>query len=234
MRDHPNEDWLKPELLDADQGESWMLTYTDTVTLILTLFVVILTFANFENQTAKVEAVETDGEQSVLPQDTSFIPIEQLKLLQARLEKEKQEKIDDMRKQVDALLNEPGVTSRTSDEGVLLDLDSSILFATGSADLATDSAGLLDHAAGIVQKTSFNIVVEGHTDNQPIYGGAFASNWELSSARAIAVLERLRSLGVDQGRMRAVAYAETKPVSTNATEEGRASNRRVSILLLAE
>jgi chemotaxis protein MotB len=75
------------------------------------------------------------------------------------------------------------------------------------------------------------INVEGYTDNQPIRNGLFPSNWELSAARATAVVRALEREGVDPARLSATGYGENRPVGDNATEEGRAQNRRVVLVV---
>ena len=75
------------------------------------------------------------------------------------------------------------------------------------------------------------IYIEGHTDNRPIKTAQFPSNWELGAARATSVLHFLASQQIDANRMRAVTYADTKPLADNATEQGRQRNRRVNIVI---
>ncbi len=78
------------------------------------------------------------------------------------------------------------------------------------------------------------IRLEGHTDSRPIHNDRFQNNWELSSARSIAVLELLaRRFGIAPGRMAVAGYADTAPLSSNDTEEGRARNRRVDVVVLS-
>jgi chemotaxis protein MotB len=74
-----------------------------------------------------------------------------------------------------------------------------------------------------------DVAVEGHTDDRPILGGPFHSNWELAAARANAVTRYLLSQGFNPRRLRSVSYADTHPVADNATESGRAENRRVNL-----
>ncbi|HUO66073.1 MAG TPA: OmpA family protein, partial [Gammaproteobacteria bacterium] len=73
------------------------------------------------------------------------------------------------------------------------------------------------------------ISVEGHTDNVPVQGGPFPSNWDLASARANAVARYLLEQGFEPSRLQSVSYADTRPVASNDTEEGRAANRRVEL-----
>ena len=82
--------------------------------------------------------------------------------------------------------------------------------------------------------SDFPITIEGHTDNVPIATVQFPSNWELSAVRATTVLRLFNERGVGAERLTAIGYGETRPVETNITAEGRARNRRVSILIDSE
>jgi chemotaxis protein MotB len=111
-------------------------------------------------------------------------------------------------------------------------LTDSLLFSSGSATLESQGAPLLTEIAALLNVDHVHpIAVEGNTDNVPITGGAFPSNWELSTARASSVVRFLIAKGVDSQRLSAVGYAEQHPIATNATPTGRALNRRVEIVL---
>lgn len=114
-----------------------------------------------------------------------------------------------------------------------------ILFDSGEAVLQPAGEAVLKKIAGILaQHPTLKIHVIGHTDNVPIRAGArsrFASNWELSTARALAAVRFLtESAGVDPRRLGAVGYGEFRPLADNATSEGRAQNRRIAITILAD
>jgi chemotaxis protein MotB len=108
-----------------------------------------------------------------------------------------------------------------------------ILFASGSATIGADGKDALRLVAEALRSVSGkSIRVEGHTDNVPTgAGGAFASNWDLSSARALAVVRFLQQSGVDPTRLAAIGYGEFQPLSANDTPEGRSLNRRIEIVL---
>ncbi len=111
-------------------------------------------------------------------------------------------------------------------------LTDSLLFPSGSATLDPRGEPLLGEIAQLLNIDHVHpVAVEGNTDNVPISGGAFASNWELSTARASSVVRFLISQNVDPQRLSAVGYAEQHPVASNATAAGRALNRRVEIVL---
>jgi chemotaxis protein MotB len=111
-------------------------------------------------------------------------------------------------------------------------LTDSLLFSSGSAALESQGQPLLTEIAALLNVDHVHpIAVEGNTDNVPITGGAFPSNWELSTARASSVVRFLIARGVDSQRLSAVGYAEQHPIATNSTPAGRALNRRVEIVL---
>jgi chemotaxis protein MotB len=111
-------------------------------------------------------------------------------------------------------------------------LTDSLLFSSGSATLESQGQPLLTEIAALLNVDHVHpIAVEGNTDNVPITGGAFPSNWELSTARASSVVRFLIAKGVDSQRLSAVGYAEQHPIATNSTPTGRALNRRVEIVL---
>ena len=111
-------------------------------------------------------------------------------------------------------------------------LTDSLLFSSGSATLESQGQPLLTEIAALLNVDHVHpIAVEGNTDNVPITGGAFPSNWELSTARASSVVRFLIARGVDSQRLSAVGYAEQHPIATNSTPAGRALNRRVEIVL---
>lgn len=115
--------------------------------------------------------------------------------------------------------------------GVQLEVNDKILFAEGSARLKPGGKRMLSDLAQVLLTHKGLISVEGHTDNRPISSAQFPSNWELSSGRATTVTRHLISHGLDPKKLRTVAYADTRPLETNATNQGRTRNRRVSLTL---
>src|SRR5437764_3403645 len=109
-----------------------------------------------------------------------------------------------------------------------------VLFDPGQADLRPEGREVVDKIAAALGKLPNRISVEGHTDNTPI-SGRYPSNWELSTARATTVLrELIERHGIDPARLQAAGYAEERPVAGNDTPEGRAANRRVELVVLAD
>lgn len=112
-------------------------------------------------------------------------------------------------------------------------LKDKILFASGSAVLGAEGKDALRRVAEALRGVGGKVVrVEGHTDNVPTgTGGPFPSNWELSTARALAVVHALRDAGVDPTRLSGAGFAEFQPIAPNSTPEGRSLNRRIEIVL---
>ncbi|HHH43645.1 MAG TPA: flagellar motor protein MotD [Gammaproteobacteria bacterium] len=114
-----------------------------------------------------------------------------------------------------------------------VEIKSSILFDSGSARLSQQSVPVLRKLAEKIQPLDNVIHVEGFTDNVPISNFEFASNWELSAARAASVVHLFTGLGVDPRRMAAIGYGEYRPVASNDSAEGRAKNRRVVLVIMS-
>jgi chemotaxis protein MotB len=139
---------------------------------------------------------------------------------------------------LDSLINSSDLktTADTSIEerGLVISFDSNLFFDSGKADIKEDIKAELINIAAILNEVDHYIRVEGHTDNVGINTAKYSSNWQLSSARAVNVVQFLIEQGhVDPTRLSAVGYGEYRPIASNDTEEGRAKNRRVDILILS-
>ena len=126
------------------------------------------------------------------------------------------------------------VAIRLEARGLVISLREAGFFASGDDAVSTSSLPALGKIAGIVAELPQPVRLEGHTDSMPIHNSRFRSNWELSTARAIAVLELLTGrYRIPRELMAVAGYAENVPADTNETETGRAHNRRVDLVLLS-
>ena len=156
------------------------------------------------------------------------------KALQAQKE---QQALEALKRRVDALAKAAGLKGRVktmvTQRGLVIQiLTDKVFFASGSADLQPAAFNLLDKIAKVVAgERKHPIIVEGHTDSQPIAGSQYPSNWELSGARAAAVVRDLTGNGVMARRVSLAGYADQEPIATNTTPVGRSKNRRVDIVL---
>jgi chemotaxis protein MotB len=107
-----------------------------------------------------------------------------------------------------------------------------VFFDSGQAVLKPPAVNLLDKLGDVLSaEKTHPIVVEGHTDSQPIATSQYPSNWELSGARASAVIRAFSTDGVPRGRLSGALYGAENPTASNATAEGRSRNRRVDVIL---
>ena len=109
-----------------------------------------------------------------------------------------------------------------------------VFFATDSATLGKVGDQVVDPIAGVITGAPNDVAVEGYTDNQPIYGGPYDSNWQLSAARAANAAQRLATVdGIAEARLSAVGYGDTHPLVPDTSPANQAENRRVDVVILA-
>jgi chemotaxis protein MotB len=197
---------------ESQQDELWLISYADMLTLLIGFFVLII----------------------------ASVPLKraQFERIAAALTGARQAPLEDLRDKVDALIArtpelKDKVTTRDDAEGLGIEFRDALLFDSGSARLRDVAQPAIGEIARLLQGLPNRpVIVEGHTDEVPINTASFHSNWELSSQRAINVLQALTASGVPRDRMSARAYADTRPLQSKAemdVEQRRASNRRVVI-----
>lgn len=117
------------------------------------------------------------------------------------------------------------------DGRMVVQLPTDILFPSGSAQLSADGKKQMQEVGAVLTQIDRDFQIEGHTDSDPISTERFPSNWELASARAITVLNVLEGAGVSKQKLSVAGLADTHPVASNETKEGKAENRRIEIVL---
>lgn len=142
---------------------------------------------------------------------------------------------DDLKKNIQSKFSDArNINIIREPRGLLIRLNDTVLFDRGSDIIKSKALNILDKIAGILKDQTNSIRIEGHTDNLPIKTDKFPSNWELSTARAVNIIKYLvTAQHFDPNRLSAVGYGEYVPISDNDTEAGRASNRRVDIVVLS-
>jgi chemotaxis protein MotB len=213
---------------------AWVVTFGDMMSLLLCFFVLLLSFSTMEAEKFKVVAGylrEAFGVQR--KHHYTEMPSGQL-IVAAGAESSSYEGItlfEKIQVMVTEVEVEETVEAEIADDGVRLKIKGEALFAAGEAGLQGELLAFLSEVAELARTEDVRLIVEGHSDDRPISTARFPSNWELSSARAGAVVRWLTEEGgVPAHRIQAVGYAETRPVAPNDTAEGRAQNRRVEIL----
>lgn len=139
----------------------------------------------------------------------------------------------DLEKALAPLIDEKLVVIKRADMWIEVQINSDILFPTGSAALAPQAQDTVSKLAGVLATVPNSVRVEGYTDDRPINTYQFPSNWELSSARAASVVHLFVRDGIPPERLAMIGYGEFRPIGDNATVEGRNSNRRVLLIILA-
>lgn len=155
-----------------------------------------------------------------------------LSALQASLQG-KEQAVDKLRQELESMNIKLEETSR----GLTMTIVDSLLYSPGQSEFSDGGKDLVARVAGILKEQFPNreLLVEGHTDNQPIVHSGWRSNWELGAARSLTMLHELVDVhGMDPALVSAASYGEFRPASTNATPEGRKSNRRAVIVILPE
>lgn len=226
-----------------EEEETWFATYLDMMTLLLVLMLVMLAFAGSGEGTGqdggglqgRLQSVFSGGA-GVLPGaqkvgDGTGIESGQMgeeggvgALGEHTLTHNNQAwqhlDLSALGDDIDVILEEEAVSFR---------INSEILFSSGQADLSLAGLTVLKKLVPIFKQNDMLITVEGHTDSVPIRSARFPSNWELSGARAGSVVRYLEANGIDSSRLRAVGYADTRPIDDNSHAAGRANNRRVEL-----
>ncbi|WP_338848424.1 flagellar motor protein MotD [Massilia sp. W12] len=232
----------KPEE-PPENRERWLVSYADFITLLFAFFVVMYAISSVNEGKYKILSDALGSEFGAAragqpgPDTIPLITPQQI-ASRKRSEAIKRERIAmtqmarNLQKVLAPLEKEGKVRVTQGVRGVSVEINASVLFAPGEARLSPESDQTLRLVATVMSEDEHAIQVEGHTDNLPIANALFASNWELSSARASAVVRLFIEAGVDEKRMSAVGHAATRPVADNNQAEGRARNRRVNITIL--
>ncbi|KAB7771909.1 flagellar motor protein MotD [Xanthomonas maliensis] len=152
----------------------------------------------------------------------------------ARAQKQLDTVAAQLSKTLSPLIDKQLITVRRRDLWIEVEINSDILFGTGSAVLASNARGTLATLASVLRDAPNGVRVEGYTDNKPIATAQFPSNWELSAARAASVVHLFADEGMDPQRLAMVGYGEFRARADNSTEAGRNANRRVVLIILAD
>lgn len=242
---------------ETQQRERWLVSYADFITLLFAFFVVMYSMSSVNEGKYKVlsETLEgvfnapartlqpiTLGDEGGTTESQAaeevLAPVTVRPSDPAGMEARRSETLKQIAEALAAEF-EPmmalGLVSvNRTDQWVELALRDSLLFSSGEAEPHYDAFPVLKSVAAILGKHDNAVLVEGFTDDRPIRGSRYSSNWELSAARAATVVRLMVNEGLDPRRLAAVGYGEYQPVARNDTAEGRKRNRRVVLLVSRE
>ncbi|MGO1503176.1 MAG: flagellar motor protein MotD [Marinobacter sp.] len=245
----------RPHQDDLHNKERWLISYADFITLLFAFFVVMYSVSSVNEGKYKVLSETLTGvfnapqrsfqpievgdqpprpdvgsSDDIIPPVVTEAPRNSEQDTQART-RALSAMADQLAMAFDDLISRGVVTLETSDQWLALNLPDSLLFGSGDAEPHYDAFDVIDKIAGVLKNRDNALKVEGFTDNQPIRTSRFPSNWELSAARAAAVVRMLGMDGIEPERMAAVGYGQHQPIARNDTKEGRRRNRRVVLLI---
>lgn len=207
--------------------EPWLISYADMMTLLFGFFVLMYTLA----------ASESSG-------SWERIRLEMSKHFGGTYADRYKDIKDDIKQLFGKEQLREQIKIESTPEGLKITFRSHLLFAPGRAKFSPRVEGLINATAEVVhrkhQRQKFTLIIEGHTDDTPMRGGRFSSNWDLSSARAISMLSKFEQLNFPMKDIEVRAYGETRPVAKNRNELGepikdnQAKNRRVVLRLVSK
>ncbi len=242
--------------MDSTNQDRWTVSYADFITVLFAFFVVLFASAYQENRSIKKVSnaihygfVDLESFSSTANDAGAMHPqIPMNRLVSTHLSRdEKSAKsdrmaatgidIDALRRQLEAAigreLKDGQVTMSVTPEGFVISLKDLGFFDSGQAVLRPGAADKIEQIAKVLSQHGFYLRVEGHSDDQPIHTSQFDSNWELSTARAMAVLTLLiGQSGLDPERISLAGYGQYRPIADNATPDGRKMNRRVDLVVV--
>lgn len=234
--------------------ERWLVSYADFVTLLFAFFVVMYSISQVSESKYRVLSetmtqIFNEPKRSLEPIQVGEIsrsgqptPIAADGQSQKPLENEGAfnktadlpQLSDQFSEQFADLIDDKVVQVNSNEYWLQLSLNNSILFSLGSVQPKVEAKVVLEKVADLLRNFNNPIQVEGYTDNLAVNSIQFPSNWELSSARAAAVVKILSDSGIAPQRLAAVGYGEYHPIAENSTPEGRAQNRRVVLMIARE
>ena len=228
--------------------ERWLVSYADFITLLFAFFVVMYSVSQVsENKHRQLSEtlMEAFSPRSMKPIQVGELSRSPATSVIELPFGEVRELVEDEKEGLDSLEQLSGIFSEefgsliddrliqvySNEFWLQIEVQDSILFASGSAEPSVQAQEIFARIADILQDREHPIQVEGHTDNVPINSVSFPSNWELSAARAAAMVKLLEREGVSAERLSAVGYGEHQPAASNDTAQGRAQNRRVALMI---
>jgi chemotaxis protein MotB len=212
-------------------ADRWMVSYADLVTLLFAFFTTL--YASSTIDSAKMAPVASSIQEAFAPTASNTAGTTADVTLAASAQPPADDLQNRLRRLLGTALAEGRIELIRDPRGLVLSLPDDATFAVGSADATIEARSLIDTVGGAIRSANNAIRIEGHTDNVPIKTTKYDSNWELSTARAAAVVIYLvNTVGIDAARLSAAGYGEFHPRGPNTTAEGRARNRRVDLVIL--
>lgn len=214
-----------------EPSEEWLVTYADAITLLMAFFIVLLSISTIDKK--KYEAISQGITDELLHKEKKNPVV----ILQS-------DSLLEMSAAVNAMVVsdnlDAAIYTELTPKGLVIDLSSTSFFQSGSAEVKQEMEPVLRKIVAMISRMDYEndlIEVEGHSDDVAIHTQQFASNWELSGARATNVVRFMIANGIEKRNLKASAFADTRPKAPNRAEDGRplpenrSKNRRVAIFI---
>lgn len=232
---------------EKDIRERWLLPYSDFTTVLLCFFIVMYSLSTIDAE--KFEALARVLQQALGGGGSIVIEAPLSDIGPDAVQPFSKDRVTDdfladsiqlavIEQQLRELFEQSGIAAQveiaTEERGLVVSIQDTVLFASGSAELTAFAREVMDDVGLVLLQTANYIRVEGHTDNQPIHTVRFPSNWELSVARSTCVIQYLIARhNFPPERLGATGYGEYRPKVSNDTPENRQVNRRVDFVILS-
>lgn len=206
-----------------EHSERWLISYADLITTLMVFFLALYVLELAKDRDLQTKALEAQVASTRVQAATNATQAADARKAAARAA---------LVALLKPLSEGRAITVADSPQGVEIAINAKILFTSGDARLLPDSIDVLNRVANVLQAHSAkNILVEGHSDSVPISTAQYASNWELSAARAGAVVRFFVEKGIEPHRLSAIGRADNVPLVLGDDAAARAANRRVTILV---
>ena len=239
---------------ESENVDRWLVSYADFVTLLFAFFVVMYAISSINEGKYRVLSDTLVAAFNTPPKSSQPIqigkPVTELPTQQStpgvtkpiRVEppkvEDQQTRMARIARRVEnslrPLIDREEIKVTYNKLWVEVEIKSSILYSSGSAELELEAYDPLKKLASVLHKLPNYIDVEGHTDDLPIKNAIYPSNWELSASRAASVVHLFTKEGIPAEHLSAIGFGEFRPVASNDTVEGRRQNRRVKVVILAD
>ncbi|UOO37217.1 OmpA family protein [Oscillospiraceae bacterium CM] len=223
-----------------DNSERWLVTYADLMNLLLILFIILFAASQIDKaKAAKVaqsvrsgfgyqesgaDASASDGSAASSPGSDQYWSPEGIAYQQFYEDVIKLIQENNLTDMVDVTMD---------DRGVVISFKDNVLYPSGQANLSAKSLALIDNIGSLLNHLTYSfILVEGHTDTDPIHTAEYIDNMDLSTQRATNVWRELIKMGISPTNTAAIGYGEYRPIAPNDTAANKAKNRRVVITIL--
>jgi len=209
-------------------GNIWLIIFADITTNLMLFFLMLFAMTRM---TASDKQMVVSGMESTVINQSARDQVELER--QAKMQRE-----EEAIRRIELAVAEGKLAGKATvavtDKTVNISLNPESFFSIGSAKLNPGTVNVLESLVGLIEAFPNDIIIEGHTDTIPVRGGAFQSNWELSIARAVGVVNFFIAGGMHPRQLIAAGYGEFHPAYPNDTEMNRAKNRRIEITLVRQ